>query len=66
MNNEEWIVTPIDKHRHMIDEINADFCRLTRLLENGVLGYQDYRKGVLMNANKLMEFLREERRSSND
>lgn len=60
-NNEPWIVTP-NKHNRMIEDVTTDFNRLTHLLENGVLGYQDYRKGVLMNANKLIGFLREERR----
>lgn len=66
MNNEDWIVSPIDEHRRIIEETNNDFIRLTSLFNHGVLGYTDYRNAVLSNANKLIKYLKEERRPASD
>lgn len=68
MDNENWIVgsIDIDEHTRIICETNSDFTRLTRLFEHGVLGYTDYRNAVLSNANKLIKYLKEERRPASD
>jgi len=66
MDNESWIVCPTNEHRRIIDETNGDFVRLTSLFDHGVLGYTDYRNAVLSNANKLIKYLKEERRPASD
>lgn len=55
-----------DEHRRIIEETNNDFIRLTSLFDHSVLGYTDYRNAVLANANKLIKYLKEERRPASD
>ncbi len=62
MSNEDWVVSLIDEHRNMINEVINDFGHATRLLDHGVLNYEDYRKTVLSNAEILIKYLKAERR----
>lgn len=66
MDNEDWMCNQINEHRHIIDETNNDFIRLTSLFDHGVLGYTNYRNAVLSNANKLIKYIKEERRPASD